>query len=48
MFWTTLLSVLIFTDFTGTALGAALVLTGLIILYFFAAYIPIENGKSNF
>ena len=36
MFWTTLLSVLIFTASTGTALGAALGLTGLIILYFFA------------
>jgi len=36
MFWTTLLSVLIFSASTGTALGAALGLTGLIILHFFA------------
>jgi TRAP-type mannitol/chloroaromatic compound transport system permease large subunit len=36
MFWTTLLSVLILTASTGTALGAALGLTGLIILHFFA------------
>ena len=36
MFWTTLLSTLIFTASTGTALGAALGLTGLIILHFFA------------
>ena len=36
MFWTTLLSVLILTASTGTALGAALGLTGLIILQFFA------------
>ena len=36
MFWTTLLSVLILTATTGTALGAALGLTGLIILHFFA------------
>ena len=36
MFWTTLLSVLILTASTGTALGAALGLTGLIILNFFA------------
>ena len=36
MFWTTLHSVLIFTASTGTALGTALGLTGLIILYFFA------------
>ena len=36
MFWTTLLSVLILTASTGTSLGAALGLTGLIILHFFA------------
>ena len=36
MFWTTLLSVLILTASTGTALGAALGLTGLIILHLFA------------
>ena len=36
MFWTTLLSSLILTASTGTALGAALGLTGLIILNFFA------------
>ena len=36
MFWTTLLSSLILTASTGTALGAALGLTGLIILHFFA------------
>ena len=36
MFWTTLLSVLILTASTGTALGSALGLTGLIILHFFA------------
>ena len=36
MFWTTLLSFLILTASTGTALGAALGLTGLIILHFFA------------
>mgnify|MGYP000955140387 FL=1 len=36
MFWTTLLSFLIITASTGTALGAALGLTGLIILHFFA------------
>ena len=36
MFWTTLLSSLILTASTGTALGAALGLTGLIILYYFA------------
>ena len=36
MFWTTLLSSLILTASTGTALGAALGLTGLIILHYFA------------
>ena len=36
MFWTTLLSVLIFSASTGAALGASLGLTGLIILHFFA------------
>ena len=36
MFWTTLLSSLILTAATGTALGAALGLTGLIILHYFA------------
>jgi len=36
MFWSTLLSVLILTASTGTALGAALGLTGLVILHFFA------------
>ena len=36
MFWTTLLSTLILTASTGTALGAALGLTGLIILHYFA------------
>ena len=41
MFWTNLLSVLILTASTGTALGAALGLTGLIILHFFA-----EGGTS--
>merc|ERR1712138_50994 len=35
MFWTTLLSSLILTASTGTALGAALGLTGLIILHYF-------------
>ena len=36
MFWTTLIGVLIFTASSGIALGAALGLTGLVILHFFA------------
>ena len=36
MFWTTLIGVLIFTAASGIALGAALGLTGLVILHFFA------------
>ncbi len=45
MFWTTLTGVLIATAFSGVALGAALGLTGLVILHFFAngsAYLAID------
>ncbi len=36
MFWTTLISVMVASASTGVALGAALGLTGLVLLHFFS------------